>query len=179
MNILLENSRTHYSKKSQIFFHDIYLFYLVKSKSKAASNLWADTDEEDNAENETDDYKDGNEQKESQKNFTILAVESHVYEDPDTFPMLQNILERNEFKILQVKDAILTEDDIKFLTSGVKMSEEQMDEIVQKLLEVNCKLLMLRAEEGEKVSGIFSSNCAYIYTYIYTNNFVFLMIIHD
>ena len=69
--------------------------------------------------------------------------------------MLQNILERNEFKILQVKDATLTEDDIKFLTSGVKMSEEQMDEIVQKLLEVNCKLLMLRAEEGEKVGGFF------------------------
>ena len=133
----------------------ISTLFSVKSKSKAANNLWADTDEEDNAENETDDYTNGHEQKESQKNFTILALESHVYEDPDTFPMLQNILERNEFKILQVKDATLTEDDIKFLTSGVKMSEEQMDEIVQKLLEVNCKLLMLRAEEGEKVGGFF------------------------
>ena len=64
---------------------------------------------------------------------------------------MKTILERNELKIIQVKDVTLTLDDIKFLTSGVKMSEDQFDEIVDKLLEVNCKLLMLRAEEHEKV----------------------------
>ena len=120
-------------------------------KSKKASNLWADTDEEDNAENDTGDNKNPEEVRDQQKNFTILAIESHIYEDPDTFPLMKTILERNELKIIQVKDVTLTLDDIKFLTSGVKMSEDQFDEIVDKLLEVNCKLLMLRAEEHEKV----------------------------
>ena len=120
-------------------------------KSKKASNLWADTDEEDNAENDTGDNKNPEEVQDQQKNFTILAIESHIYEDPDTFPLMKTILERNELKIIQVKDVTLTLDDIKFLTSGVKMSEDQFDEIVDKLLEVNCKLLMLRAEEHEKV----------------------------
>ena len=120
-------------------------------KSKKASNLWADTDEEDNAENDTGENKNPEEVQDQQKNFTILAIESHIYEDPDTFPLMKTILERNELKIIQVKDVTLTLDDIKFLTSGVKMSEDQFDEIVDKLLEVNCKLLMLRAEEHEKV----------------------------
>ena len=43
-------------------------------KSKKASNLWADTDEEDNAENDTGDNKNPEEVQDQQKNFTILAI---------------------------------------------------------------------------------------------------------
>ena len=65
---------------------------------------------------------------------------------------MKTILEQAEIKIIQVKDVTLTLDDIKFLTSGVKTSEDQFDGIVDKLLEANCKLLMLRAEEDKNVS---------------------------
>ena len=82
---------------------------------------------------------------------TLSSAQKFNTLDSDTFPLMKTILERNELKIIQVKDVTLTLDDIKFLTSGVKMSEDQFDEIVDKLLEVNCKLLMLRAEEHEKV----------------------------
>ena len=68
---------------------------------------------------------------------------------------MKTILEQAEIKIIQVKDVTLTLDDIKFLTSGVKTSEDQFDGIVDKLLEANCKLLMLRAEEDKNVSFEF------------------------
>ena len=64
---------------SQIFQY-IFMSFLVKSKK--ASNLWADTDEEDNADNDTGDTKNPEEVQDQQKNFTILAIESHIYEDP-------------------------------------------------------------------------------------------------
>jgi len=124
----------------------------VKSKTKVASNLWADTDEEDNADNPEAVKKNKDEQLDQQKNFAILAIENHIYEDPDGLPLLKTILEQAEIKIIQVKDVTLTLDDIKFLTSGVKTSEDQFDGIVDKLLEANCKLLMLRAEEDKNAS---------------------------
>lgn len=58
---------------------------------------------------------------------------------------------QEEFSIFQERDVVLTLDDIKFLTSGTKTTEDQMDLIVTKLLELQVKIFMLRAEEGVKV----------------------------
>ena len=61
---------------------------------------------------------------------------------------------QEEFSIFQERDVVLTLDDIKFLTSGTKTTEDQMDLIVTKLLELQVKIFMLRAEEGVKVNLI-------------------------
>merc|ERR1711971_806410 len=45
-----------------------------------------------------------------------------------------------------------TLDEIKLLTSGTKTTEDQMDLVVTKLLELQVKIFMLRAEEGVKAS---------------------------
>ena len=44
-----------------------------------ASNLWADTDEEDNADNPEAVKKNKDEQLDQQKNFAILAIGTYVY----------------------------------------------------------------------------------------------------
>ena len=56
--------------------------------------------------------------------------------------------------MFQERDVILTLDDIKFLTSGTRTTEDQMDLIVTKLLEMEVKILMLRTEEGVKVGCV-------------------------
>ena len=58
---------------------------------------------------------------------------------------------QEEFEIFQERDVVLTLDDIKFLTSGTKMTEDQMDLVVTKLLELQVKIFMLRADEDVKV----------------------------
>lgn len=68
-----------------------------------------------------------------------------------SFPVLKDILAQEEFAIFQERDVDLTLDDIKFLTSGTKMTEDQMDLVVTKLLELHVKIFMLRAEEDVKV----------------------------
>ena len=67
------------------------------------------------------------------------------------FSFLKDILAQEEFTIFQERDVALTLDDIKFLTSGTKMTEDQMDLVVTKLLELQVKIFMLRAEEDVKV----------------------------
>ena len=62
---------------------------------------------------------------------------------------------QEEFAIFQERDVDLTLDDIKFLTSGTKMTEDQMDLVVTKLLELHVKIFMLRAEEDVKVQYIY------------------------
>ena len=47
---------------------------------------------------------------------------------------------QEEFAIFQERDVDLTLDDIKFLTSGTKMTEDQMDLVVTKLLELHVKI---------------------------------------
>ena len=64
---------------------------------------------------------------------------------------------QEEFTIFQERDVALTLDDIKFLTSGTKMTEDQMDLVVTKLLELQVKIFMLRAEEDVKVRKRVSS----------------------
>ena len=58
---------------------------------------------------------------------------------------------QEEFTVFQERDVVLTLDDIKFLTSGTKTTEDQMDLVVTKLLELQVKIFMLRADEGVKV----------------------------
>ena len=67
------------------------------------------------------------------------------------FLVLKDILMQEEFAVFQERDVVLTLDDIKFLTSGTKTTEDQMDLVVTKLLELQVKIFMLRAEEGVKV----------------------------
>ena len=57
----------------------IYFCFSVKSKTKVASNLWADTDEEDNADNPEAVKKNKDEQLDQQKNFAILAIGTYIY----------------------------------------------------------------------------------------------------
>lgn len=123
----------------------------VKSKSKAASNLWADTDEEDNADSQGNDDKEDEDDNNQQQNFSILALEQYLYEDDQVYLLLKSILDQEHIEVFQTRDVVLTLDDIRFLTSGTKCTEDQMDEIVTKLLEAQCRILMLRTEEGVKV----------------------------
>ena len=57
----------------------------VKSKSKASENLWADTDEEDNADSIDGDANNDEDGNDGQANFTILCVEPYIFEDEDLF----------------------------------------------------------------------------------------------
>jgi hypothetical protein len=56
-----------------------------------------------------------------------------------------------EIDLFQERDVVLTLDDIRFLTSGYRITEDQMDQVVTKLLELKCKIIMLRTAEGVKV----------------------------
>ena len=127
------------------------LIFSVKSKSKASENLWADTDEEDNADSIDGDANNEDDGNDAQQNFTILAVEPYIFEDDNLYLVLKDILAQEEFTVFQERDVVLTLDDIKFLTSGTKTTEDQMDLIVTKLLELQVKIFMLRTEEGVKV----------------------------
>ena len=62
----------------------------VKSKSKASENLWADTDEEDNADSIDGDANNDEDGNDGQANFTILCVEPYIFENEDLF--LSNII---------------------------------------------------------------------------------------
>lgn len=130
----------------------------MKNQEKVATNLWADSDDEDadsgdeNAANE-DDSND------SQQNFTILAVEPEIIADDQMLLLFKDILDQEGFSIFQERDVVLTLDDIKFLTSGIKTNEDQMDMLVTKLLEMQVKIYMLRTDEGVKVSLFKKSNC--------------------
>ena len=104
-----------------------------------------------NADSISSTEKDEDDSNDQQANFTILAIEPYIYEDDQTFFILKDILEQEEISIFQERDIVLTLDDIKFLTSGTKTTEDQMDLVVTKLLEAQCKVLMLRTEEGVKV----------------------------
>lgn len=123
----------------------------AKSKSKAATNLWADTDEEDNNDSDGSDKNDKEDAGSGQQqNFTVLAIEPHIYEDEDYFLLLKSIFSQEDIEVLQERDVVLTLDDIKFLTSGVKITEDHMDLIVTKMLELQCKIMMLRTDESIK-----------------------------
>lgn len=123
----------------------------AKSKSKAATNLWADTDEEDNADSiGSDKAAAADEGTGQQKNFTVLAIEPHIYENTDLLLLLKAIFVQEEFEIIQERDVSLTLDDIRFLTSGVKITEDNMDLIVTKMLEMQAKIMMLRTDESVK-----------------------------
>ena len=91
----------------------------------------------------------------SQQNFAILAIEPYIYEEDQLFLLLKAIFDQEGFSILQERDVVLTLDDIKALTSGTRTTEDQMDMIVTKLLEMQVKIFMLRAEEGTKVCFFF------------------------
>ena len=129
------------------------LIFSVKSKSKASENLWADTDEEDNADSIDGDANNEDDGNDAQQNFTILAVEPYIFEDDNLYLVLKDILAQEEFTVFQERDVVLTLDDIKFLTSGTKTTEDQMDLIVTKLLELQVKIFMLRTDEGVKVNN--------------------------
>ncbi len=123
--------------------------FLAKSKSKAASNLWADTDEEDNADSLDGDAKNKDEEEHGQSNFTILLVEPWIYDDEDKLYLLKGVFSQEEYDIMQERDIVLTLDDIRFLTSGYTINEDQLDVIVTKLLEVSCRIYLLRTAEGK------------------------------
>ena len=138
-------------RKDKFKIRPTFHFLSVKSKSKAASNLWADTDEEDNADSQGNDDKEDEDDNNQQQNFSILALEQYLYEDDQVYLLLKSILDQEHIEVFQTRDVVLTLDDIRFLTSGTKCTEDQMDEIVTKLLEAQCRILMLRTEEGVKV----------------------------
>ena len=101
----------------------------------------------DSDQSDKEDEDDNNQQ----QNFSILALEQYLYEDDQVFLLLKSILDQENIEVFQTRDVVLTLDDIRFLTSGTKTTEDQMDEIVTKLLEAQCRILMLRTEEGVKV----------------------------
>ena len=80
----------------------------------------------------------------------LLKFEIHILKSI-SISALKDILAQEEFAIFKEADVDLTLDDIKFLTSGTKMTEDQMDLVVTKLLELHVKIFMLRAEEDVKV----------------------------
>ena len=51
----------------------------------------------------------------------------------------------------QQADIEMTYEDIRLFTSGLELSEEEDDEIIDKLLETTCRVHMLRCEEEVKV----------------------------
>lgn len=123
----------------------------VKNQEKIATNLWADSDDED-ADSGAEDAKNEDDSNDSQQNFTILAVEPEIIADDQMLLLFKDILDQEGFSIFQERDVVLTLDDIKFLTSGIKTNEDQMDMLVTKLLEMQVKIYMLRTDEGVKVS---------------------------
>ena len=63
-----------------------------------------------------------------------MALEPYIYEDDQAFLLYKDVLAQEGFQIFQEREVVLTLDDIKFLTSGQKTNEDQMDQIVTKLL---------------------------------------------
>ena len=51
----------------------------------------------------------------------------------------------------QQADIEMTYEDIRLFTSGLELSEEEDDAIIDKLLETTCRVHMLRCEEEVKV----------------------------
>ena len=116
-------------------------------KSKTDSNLYCDTEEEDNDSDGNDKGGEGKED-EGAKRFALLLVESFISDDEDAFERLRDFLDNKYFEEIKNREIELTLDAIRCLTTGYDLTEDKHDEIVTKLLEAKVMLMMVKGEDG-------------------------------